>query len=102
MSYFCLPACRTHGFTKENIRRIRPGDGMAPKYYATVMGKTASQDIQRGTPISWDMMPDKQYPGKLFVIYSALAQSAFSATPNKCGGILAWRKISPSGRNDSV
>ncbi|RLC18608.1 MAG: pseudaminic acid synthase, partial [Deltaproteobacteria bacterium] len=43
-------------FTKENIRRIRPGDGLAPKYYATIMGKTASQDIQRGTPITWELI----------------------------------------------
>ena len=43
-------------FTKENIRRIRPGDGLAPKYYATIMGKTASQDIKYGTPITWDLI----------------------------------------------
>ncbi len=42
--------------TPENIRRIRPGNGLAPKYYTTILDKTASQDIKRGTPISWELV----------------------------------------------
>ncbi|MBK7312095.1 MAG: pseudaminic acid synthase [Sphingobacteriaceae bacterium] len=41
-------------FTKENIRVIRPGDGLAPKHYTTVIGKLAKQDLKRGTPMSKD------------------------------------------------
>ncbi|QTA87900.1 pseudaminic acid synthase [Desulfonema magnum] len=43
-------------FTRENIRRIRPGHGLVPKYYTTIIGKTASQDIKRGTPLRWELM----------------------------------------------
>lgn len=39
-------------FTENNIRSIRPGHGLAPKYYTAVLGKKATQDIQRGRPLS--------------------------------------------------
>lgn len=38
-------------FTKENIRIIRPGDGLAPKYYETIIGKISKSDLKRGTPM---------------------------------------------------
>lgn len=38
--------------TKENIRIIRPGQGMEPKYYYDVLGKTALEDISAGTPLN--------------------------------------------------
>lgn len=43
-------------FTPENLRVIRPGDGMQPKYYETVLGKTASRDIKAGTPLTWELL----------------------------------------------
>jgi len=42
--------------TGENIRSIRPGLGLKPKYYEEVMGKVAVKDIPRGRPLSWDML----------------------------------------------
>lgn len=39
-------------FTKENIRVIRPGDGLAPKFYEGLIGKVSKTDIKRGTPLS--------------------------------------------------
>lgn len=41
-------------FTMENIQVIRPGDGLAPKYYEQLIGKKASKSLLRGTPLSWD------------------------------------------------
>lgn len=41
--------------TPHNIRRIRPGYGLPPKYYDLVLGKTAKQDLCKGTPLSWDL-----------------------------------------------
>jgi sialic acid synthase SpsE len=39
-------------FTEQNVRVIRPGNGMAPKYFHDVLGKTAKTSIKRGTPLS--------------------------------------------------
>ena len=41
--------------TPENIRSIRPGHGLHTMYYEEVLGKTAQQDIERGTPLAWGM-----------------------------------------------
>ncbi len=42
-------------FTAENMRSIRPGFGLAPKYYETVLGAVASQEIKQGTALSQDL-----------------------------------------------
>jgi len=39
-------------FTVRNIRSIRPGYGLAPKYYDKVIGKITRTNIKRGTPLS--------------------------------------------------
>lgn len=39
-----------------NVRIIRPGLGLAPKYFELVVGKRAKQAIKRGTPINWDLI----------------------------------------------
>ncbi len=41
-------------FTKQNVRAIRPGDGLQPKYFMDIIGKQASKDLIRGTPLSWE------------------------------------------------
>ncbi|MFZ6037400.1 MAG: pseudaminic acid synthase [Bacteroidota bacterium] len=41
-------------FTDENVRSIRPGYGLHPKYLKEILGKKAKTDIKRGTPLSWD------------------------------------------------
>ena len=40
--------------TEENVRSIRPGFGMPPKYLAKVLGKRISKTLLRGTPLSLD------------------------------------------------
>jgi len=40
--------------SEENIRRIRPGLGLAPKYYSELLGRQAKTDISAGTPLAWD------------------------------------------------
>jgi len=42
--------------TKDNVRVIRPGYGLAPVHYAAVLGRKAKRDIPRGTPIAWDLV----------------------------------------------
>ena len=38
--------------TGQNVRSVRPGHGLAPKYYQEVMGKTFTQDVAKGSPLS--------------------------------------------------
>jgi pseudaminic acid synthase len=41
-------------FTRENIRVIRPGDGLPPKYYEKLLGKKCKGAYKKGTPLNWD------------------------------------------------
>lgn len=41
-------------FTEENIRSVRPGYGMHPKYLNDVFGKKASYDLAFATPLTWE------------------------------------------------
>jgi pseudaminic acid synthase len=43
-------------FSNNNIRVIRPGTGIPPKFYETIIGKKASIDIKSGTPLTWDLI----------------------------------------------
>ena len=47
--------------TKDNIRSIRPGLGLPPKYIDTILGQQSVKAITRGTPISWALL----YPGQI-------------------------------------
>jgi pseudaminic acid synthase len=42
--------------TERNVRAIRPGYGLAPKFYEQVLGKKAKKDISRGTPLAHDLL----------------------------------------------
>ena len=42
--------------TEENIRSIRPGFGLHPRYFSKIIGKKARNDIKKGTPLNWDLI----------------------------------------------
>lgn len=42
--------------TEQNMRSIRPGLGLLPKYYDCVLGKKVNKDIKKGTPLSWSFV----------------------------------------------
>jgi len=42
--------------TEKNVRSIRPGLGLSPKYYDILLGKAVKVDVKRGTALSWDMV----------------------------------------------
>jgi pseudaminic acid synthase len=42
--------------TPENMRSIRPGMGLPPKYYDVVLGKRVKKDVLRGTALAWDLL----------------------------------------------
>lgn len=41
-------------FTTENIRVIRPGDGLPPKFYEKILGKKSKGAYEKGTPLNWN------------------------------------------------
>jgi N-acetylneuraminate synthase len=43
-------------FTPQNVRSIRPGHGLHPRHLEDVLGRIASRDIERGTPLGWDLV----------------------------------------------
>ena len=43
-------------FTKDNVRSIRPGHGISPKYYEEILGRRAKIDIEWATPLNWNMV----------------------------------------------
>ncbi len=44
--------------TSENIRVIRPGYGLSPKYYDLIKGKKIKVSVEKGTPMNWDLLMD--------------------------------------------
>lgn len=42
--------------TEKNMRSIRPGLGLSPKYYNVVLGKKVNCDIRQGTGLCWNMI----------------------------------------------
>jgi len=45
-------------FSENSVRSIRPGDGLPPKHYNGVIGKLATTDIERGTPLNENHIED--------------------------------------------
>jgi sialic acid synthase SpsE len=46
-------------FTETNLRSIRPGNGLPPKFARNVFGKKAKQNIKKGTPLKWSLVDVK-------------------------------------------
>ncbi len=43
-------------FTSTNLRAIRPGFGLPPKYMDVLLGRHATRDLKKGTPLGWDAL----------------------------------------------
>ena len=41
---------------EKNLRIVRPGLGLAPKYYDLVLGRTVNQDVKKGTAVNWGII----------------------------------------------
>ena len=54
--YFVKGIKQGETITEQHIRRIRPGYGLAPKYYQHILGKKVSQNVCRGTAVSWGLI----------------------------------------------
>jgi pseudaminic acid synthase len=53
--YFVRDVKAGETITELDIRRIRPGLGMAPKYFEQLIGKSVKCDVKCGTPTSWEL-----------------------------------------------
>jgi N-acetylneuraminate synthase len=42
--------------TKNNVRTIRPGYGLRPKHYESILGKRITKSVKKGTAFSWDLI----------------------------------------------
>lgn len=42
--------------TRDNLRCIRPGMGLPPKFYETLLGRSVKRDAAKGTPMTWDLL----------------------------------------------
>ncbi|KWT93413.1 pseudaminic acid synthase [Candidatus Magnetominusculus xianensis] len=58
-SLFAVKSIQAHEpFTEANVKSIRPGFGLHPRYLTDIVGKKAKAAIEKGTPLSWDMIAD--------------------------------------------
>jgi pseudaminic acid synthase len=42
--------------TRENVRAIRPGLGLPPKYLEGLLGRSVNREVRRGTPLDWSLL----------------------------------------------
>ena len=57
--------------SKSNVKSIRPGYGLHPKYYEKIMGMVINQKLKKGTPLKWEYLEESS------------KQSQISGTPFK-------------------
>ena len=48
------PIAKGEAFTSENVRSVRPSHGLPPKHLEEILGRTASRDIEFGSPLQWE------------------------------------------------
>jgi pseudaminic acid synthase len=54
--YFVRDVKAGETLTRDNVRAIRPGRGLAPKFLDQVLGRRAAVDVTRGTPLDWSIL----------------------------------------------
>jgi N-acetylneuraminate synthase len=43
-------------FTPNNLRVVRPGNGLHPRFYEQLLGKIVVRDVRKGTPVDWTLL----------------------------------------------
>lgn len=54
--YFVKKLLKGDVITADSVRSVRPGFGLAPKEYSSVLGRCVTCDVDYGTPLSWDII----------------------------------------------
>ena len=49
-------------FTAHNLRSVRPGFGLAPKYLDSLLGQRVGRAVHAGTPMAWDLLSKDPVP----------------------------------------
>ncbi|SFR42234.1 N-acetylneuraminate synthase [Marinobacter gudaonensis] len=52
--YVCEPIAAGAPITRENVRSVRPGYGLAPKFLDTLLGRLAKRRLEAGEPLTWE------------------------------------------------
>ena len=43
-------------FTEKNLRIVRPGLGLEPKYYEILLGRKVTKNLKKGMAVKWDLI----------------------------------------------
>ena len=54
--YFIKDLKKGHIISNTDIKRIRPGFGLKPKYFDDIIGKQLTSDVERGDPVTWKVL----------------------------------------------
>lgn len=54
--FVCKDVKKGEMLTEDNVRSVRPGFGLHPKYYKEVIGKKFTNDFEKGVPLSFNMI----------------------------------------------
>lgn len=54
--FICKNVKKGEVLSEKNVRSVRPGFGLHPKYYEEVMGKKFTNDFEKGVPLSFNMI----------------------------------------------
>ena len=54
--YFVKDLKKGHKISPNDIRRIRPGYGLEPKYFDSLIGRILKYDVDFGDPVSFDVL----------------------------------------------
>lgn len=54
--YICKDLRAGDVLTEENLRAIRPGLGLPPKYLSSLLGRKVGRDVGQGTPMQWNLL----------------------------------------------
>ena len=60
--YVARPIAEGEALTTENLRIIRPGDGLLPRHWDVVLGRRATRALAPGTPLTWDALLGEAAP----------------------------------------
>ena len=60
--YVARPVAEGETFTADNLRIIRPGDGLLPRHWDVVLGRRAARALPPGTPLTWDALLGEAAP----------------------------------------